>query len=215
MSIDDVWPLFGLRLETPRLVLRVVRDDDLAGLADAALAGIHGERLPFLRAWSEEEPATLRRSLAQFVWRRRAELRPESWSVPFVVLADGHPIGVQDLEAEDFAVLRTVATSSWLTRSAQGQGFGTEMRAAVLQFAFDHLGATHADSGAFAWNTPSLEVSRKLGYRPNGVAFASPRGERMLEQRLRVAADEFVRPAWDLGVQAPPLALEALLGARE
>ncbi|MCS5715663.1 GNAT family N-acetyltransferase [Herbiconiux sp. CPCC 205716] len=215
MSIDDVWPLFALRLETPRLVLRVVRDDDLPGLADAAIAGIHGERMPFMRPWSEEDPATLRRSLAQFQWRRRAELRPESWGLNFVVLQDGRPIGVQDLEADDFATLRTVSTGSWLTRSAQGQGLGTEMRQAVLTFAFDHLGADFADSGAFDWNEPSLAVSRKLGYRPNGLAFASPRpGERVTEQRLRLAAADFARPPWPVAVTASPAALTALLGER-
>ena len=39
-----------------------------------------------------------------------------------------------------FAVHRTVDTGSWLGQAFQGRGFGKEMRAAVLGFAFDGLG---------------------------------------------------------------------------
>jgi RimJ/RimL family protein N-acetyltransferase len=212
MSVETVWPLFALQLETPRLSLRVVRDDDLSGLADAAIAGIHdADRMPFLHPWTEEEPEALRRSLAQFQWRRRAAVRPESWALSFVALQDGHPVGVQDLEADDFATRRTVSTGSWLTRDAQGRGLGTEMRQAVLLFAFEHLGAAFAESSAFVWNAPSLAVSAKLGYRPNGVARVSPRpGEVVEEQRLLLEAHDFVRPPWELGVEGAEPARAAL-----
>ncbi|MBY8854139.1 GNAT family N-acetyltransferase, partial [Saccharothrix sp. MB29] len=64
-----------------------------------------------------------------------------------------------------FPVLREVDTGSWLGLEHQGKGCGTEMRAAVLLFAFDHLGALAARSSAFDDNLPSHGVSRKLGYR--------------------------------------------------
>jgi RimJ/RimL family protein N-acetyltransferase len=38
------------------------------------------------------------------------------------------------------------------------------MRAAILSFAFDTLGAREALSGGFADNATSLNVSRSLGY---------------------------------------------------
>ena len=214
MGIERVWPLFGVRLETPRLVLRVLRDDDLAGVTEAAVAGIHGERMPFLHPWSEAEPAELRRSFAAFQWGRRAAVRPESWALSFVVLQDGRPIGVQDLEADGFAARRTVSTGSWLTRSAQGQGLGSEMRAAVLMFAFDELGASVAESAAFDWNAPSLAVSARLGYRPNGSARVSPRpGEVVEERRLRLDAADLVRPAWPLAVTDADAARAALIAS--
>ncbi|WP_175417108.1 hypothetical protein [Arthrobacter sp. 24S4-2] len=37
----DVWPMFGLKISSPRLELRLVRDEDLPGVINAALAGIH------------------------------------------------------------------------------------------------------------------------------------------------------------------------------
>ena len=54
---------------------------------------------------------------------------------------DGRPVGIQDVIAANFPVLRGVDTYSWLGIDHQGQGFGREMRAAVLHLAFDGLGA--------------------------------------------------------------------------
>ncbi|MGN8025141.1 GNAT family N-acetyltransferase [Microbacterium sp. 22242] len=108
-----------------------------------------------------------------------------------------------------------VATGSWLTRSAHGRGIGTEMRAALLLFAFDVLGAEWAESGAASWNEASLAVSRKLGYEPNGVTRVAPRpGEAVDEQRLRLVRARFVRPDWTIAVRGAGLALAQLgLGA--
>ncbi|MBG6223554.1 RimJ/RimL family protein N-acetyltransferase [Arthrobacter sp. CAN_A2] len=95
-----------------------------------------------------------------------------------------------------------VASGSWLTRSVHGQGFGTEMRAAVLQFAFDHLGATSAVSEAAAWNGASLGVSTRLGYALNGTSLVEARrGEVDVQQNLLLARADFVRPDWVADVQ--------------
>ncbi|MFT0139022.1 hypothetical protein ACEK07_23205 [Alcanivoracaceae bacterium MT1] len=54
MSLDEVWPLFGLEIRTPRLTLRPVRDEDLPGLARAALDGVHDPaRMPFGAPWTD------------------------------------------------------------------------------------------------------------------------------------------------------------------
>ena len=70
-----------------------------------------------------------------------AAFSPESWELGLVAFHDGRPIGVQAVLAKAFAADRTVATGSWLGRAFQGQGLGTEMRAAVLTLAFAGLGA--------------------------------------------------------------------------
>jgi RimJ/RimL family protein N-acetyltransferase len=64
------------------------------------------------------------------------------------------------------------------------------MRAAVLQLAFDGLGAARATSGAIQGNPQSLGVSRKLGYVETGSHLVSPRGEPVehLDLELRAAA---------------------------
>jgi len=53
-GLAGVWPLFGLSIATPRLTLTPVRDDQLPGLADAILAGIHDPSvMPFSIPWTD------------------------------------------------------------------------------------------------------------------------------------------------------------------
>lgn len=212
MDLEDVWPLFGLELETPRLMLRPVRDADLPGLAQAALNGVHDpSRTPFRVPWTDAPAEDLPRNLAAYQWSLRNRVAPHDWTIAFAVHVDGRVVGSQDLSAYDFANRSTVNTGSWLTTAAQGRGFGTEMRAALLLFAFDVLGAAWAESSASAWNKPSLTVSRKLGYRLNGVTRVSPRpGEPVDEHRVRLARDEFNRPSWPLTVRGAERALAQL-----
>ena len=101
-----------------------------------------------------------------------------SGRLAFVAFRDGRPIGVQALRTKDFARTREVDTGSWLGRAHQGQGLGTEMRAGVLTFAFELLGATRAVSGAIDGNPQSLAVSRRLGYEVTGTSTVAPRGAR-------------------------------------
>ncbi|MEU8272221.1 GNAT family N-acetyltransferase [Sphaerisporangium sp. NPDC049002] len=98
------------------------------------------------------------------------------------------------MSATDFAVTREVHTGSWLGRSCQGHGLGTEMRAAVLHLAFTGLGALSAISAAFEHNGASLAVSRKLGYQPDGLSVHNVRGRRAIAQRLRLNKDTFTSP---------------------
>ena len=213
MGLEHAWPLFGLRLRTPRLELRIVRDTDLDGLVSAVDAGVHPpEQMPFAQPWTDAAPDERRRGYVRHVWERRA-VTPERWLLAFAVVLDGEPIGVQDLSATDFAVRGTVDTGSWLTRARHGRGIGTEMRAAVLLLAFDHLGAEVAESAATSWNAASLGVSRRLGYRENGRSFSTGRpGERVEELQVRLLRDEFVRPAWQLQVDGLEAARRELLG---
>lgn len=217
MDLAELWPLFGLELRTPRLVLRPVRDGDLPGLASAALAGIHDpDRMPFGFPWTDAAPADLPRVLAMHQWSVR-QVSPQSWTIQFAVILDGTVIGAQDLAAQDFAHRGTVTSGSWLTRSAQGQGVGTEMRAALLLFAFDVLGAEWAESSAAAWNSASLGLSYKLGYEPNGVTRVAPRSELPVdEQRVRLSRRAFNRPAWGITTtgEQPVLAQLGLSGPR-
>lgn len=75
------------------------------------------------------------------------------------------------------------------------------MRAAVLSFAFDYLGAAVAESSAATWNHQSLGVSRALGYKDNGVRSIIVRdGVARDEQQLRLESRDFVRPDWSLTV---------------
>ncbi|SMH39076.1 Protein N-acetyltransferase, RimJ/RimL family [Rathayibacter oskolensis] len=210
---SSVWPLFSLVLRTPRLELHPVRDDDLPALAAAASAGIHEPgRSPFPSPWAEAPPERLPADLARYHWSLRAATTADSWRIAFAILEDGAVIGCQDLVADRFAATRTVSSGSWLTRGAQGRGLGREMRAAVLVFAFDHLGAEVAESSALEWNTASIGVSTALGYRPNGTQrTVGADGAAVEETRFRLSAADFRRPDWSLeveGVEAARAALE-------
>lgn len=208
MSVEtggtDPWPLRNLVLRTPRLELRPDDDDGARELAELALGGIHPpERMPFNVAWSDATDAELPRNVLQHLWHRRAQLRPDEWTLSLLVRLDGRVVGLQDLGASRFATTLEVSSGSWLGMVHQGQGIGTEMRAAILLFAFDHLGAEQARSGAFTDNAASLAVSRKLGYLDDGTETTTPRERRAVEQRLLLPRERFAayRPGFTLEVE--------------
>ncbi|MFJ1752769.1 GNAT family N-acetyltransferase [Kitasatospora sp. NPDC088134] len=183
----DHWPLLGLRLTTPRLELRLPDDSELATLADLAAAGVHQpDRMPFLVPWTDLPPAERARSVVQHHWLRRGNWSPGDWALNLAVFEDGRVVGLQTVAAREFAVCREVTTASWLGVRYQGQGIGTEMRAAVLKLAFAGLGAREATSGAFEDNDSSFAVSRKHGYEPDGVARHAVRGRLVTNRRLRL-----------------------------
>jgi len=197
----DPWPLRHLLLRTPRLELRPDDDAGLLELVDLAHGGIHDPSwTPFLHPWTDAPPDELGPNTVRFFWSQRASLTPERWSMNFLVRVAGRVVGMQGFTAEHFATTREVGSGSWLGRAYQGRGYGVEMRAAVLLLAFDHLGARAARSGAFADNPASLRVSEKLGYAPDGTATQLRRGEPVVEQRVLLTRESFVRPEWELEV---------------
>jgi RimJ/RimL family protein N-acetyltransferase len=189
----DHFPLLGLRLTTPRLELRLPSSDELAELADLAAEGIHDPGAsPFLVRWTDAPPAEAARSAVQYQWRQLGAWTPEDWSLNLVVLRSGVVFGQQSLAAQNLRIKRQVETGSWLGRRYQGQGIGTEMRAAVLHLAFAGLDADEALSGALEHNHASLALSRKLGYEPNGHRRHALDGRLVVERLLCLT-----RAAWE------------------
>ncbi|MEV4952327.1 GNAT family N-acetyltransferase [Paenarthrobacter nitroguajacolicus] len=201
-SLAEIWPPFGLTLTTPRLTIRPVLDEDIPSAVAAARSGVHEPgKSPFSMPWTELPDDELAPNMAQWYWRCRANFTKDSWTLLLGVWHDDELLGVQDVGAKSFTTLKTVSTGSWLKQSAQGQGFGKEMRAAVVSFAFDHLGAEVAESEAAVWNQQSLGVSTSLGYELNGT-FRDGWGEKVEEvQRVRLTPTTFTRPHWTLKVQ--------------
>jgi RimJ/RimL family protein N-acetyltransferase len=68
------------------------------------------------------------------------------------------------------------------------------MRAAVLVYAFERLGARVAQTGWIVGNEQSCAVSRKLGYRVVGSHEVAPRGVLVEHVDAELRADEFVSP---------------------
>jgi RimJ/RimL family protein N-acetyltransferase len=171
MASTPHWPLLALSVRTPRIELRPPDESTVLALIDLASQGIHdADSMPFLRPWTRLPSPQRERESFQFYARCWAEWTVDRWQLPFAVWVDGEPVGVQAILGEDFPRRRTFSSGSWLGRDHQGQGIGKEMRAAMLHFGFDGLGARRAVTGAFHDNTRSLGVTAALGYEPNGDA---------------------------------------------
>jgi len=185
--VSSCWPLADLWLQTPELELRWPSLSDLDALAELAATGVHDPEVqPFMVAWTDASPEERARSTLQYHWSCWGSWTPSAWMLELAVIRDGVVVGSQGVGGRDFAVLREVHTGSWLGRGYQGQGIGTQMRAAVLALAFDGLGAQWAVSAAFEDNAASLGVSRKLGYRDDGIDWHQVRGRAVLTRRLRL-----------------------------
>ena len=210
-TISELYPPCGLVLRTPDLVLRVPESDEVARrLACAAASGVHdADFMPFAHAWTDAEPVVVAQRALANVWRTRVRSEPpRSWELAFAVRMNedpDNPIGVMNLVAADYPESRTVATSSWLAKTHQGRGYGTQMRAAVLALAFGGMGARRATTSAFTHNAPSLGVTRKLGYVQTGTMLKDNRGE-MLETRQF----ELTRAAWAAQTERVPVSWEGL-----
>lgn len=195
--MTDVSALYGLRLHTPRLELRLGSRAELKTLAEVAKAGIHApDEMPFAVPWTDAsaDPGFV----TDFVSHHEQTLAawtPEDWRLNLVAFHDGAPVGSQALRATSFSVDRTVDTGSWLGSASQGRGLGTEMRAAVLELAFGRLGARAAQSGWLEGGAAqSAGVSARLGYREVGTHLERPRGESVVHHDLLLARSDWTCP---------------------
>ncbi|WP_205874862.1 acetyl-/succinyl-CoA transferase [Mycobacterium camsae] len=188
------WPLFDLRITTPRLQLRLPTEDLIDQLIDAALDGVHEpDRMPFAVPWTRVAREQLPFNTLSFLWRELARFHPHDWHLPLAVVIDGEAVGVQGLIAKEFPVARRVESGSWLGLRYQGQGYGTEMRAAVVHFAFAALGAEVATSASFVDNPASIAVSRRIGYRDDGVERVAREGVMAEQLRFRLTRGDWER----------------------
>lgn len=182
-------PFTRLRVRTPRLELRLGTRAEHRALFDLAAAGIHDpDVMPFAFAWTDDLDQG---AFVEHYERSTQESQPDAWKLNLVVFHRGRPIGVQAIGAERFGETRRVSTGSWLGRTWQGRGLGTEMRAAALELAFHGLNAQVAASGYIAGNPQSQAVSRKLGYEVVGSHVVTPRGEPLEHTDLVLRREDF------------------------
>jgi RimJ/RimL family protein N-acetyltransferase len=188
-----VWPFFDLRIRCGEVLLRGATDADLAVLESVLPDDL--EMNP-----ANEQIATLahevdrRRQLVGEMWKHRGTWSPDSWCLDLAVEVDGRVVGVQALEGEQFPLLKTVDSFSWLASDVRGRGLANLMRTAVLAFAFEHLGAEVAVSSARTDNAPSLAVSYRMGYVDNGLSRTNTPSGPFELQHVRLT-----REAWQEG----------------
>ncbi len=196
----DLTPLNGLLLRTPQLELRPPTPESVEALYEVAATGIHPpEEMPFGVAWTD---TLTRESFVEFHQSLLTTWTPARWNCHFISFVGGRPVGTQEIQATDFSARREVHTGSWIGAAHQGLGYGTEQRAAVLEFGFRGLGAGAASTGALIDNIASQRVSTKLGYRTIGEGTLSPRGEPVRHLDYRLERDDWHCPI--------PVAIEGL-----
>lgn len=172
------WPLLDLKISAGQISLRLPLEHELFALAEQCDARIYERTgvMPFATDWATEADPE---RIVQFHWSKRGSWSPDDWCLLLGCFRNGEIIGVQEVSGHDFARLRLVRSGSFLLPHAQGQGFGFEMRRAMLTFAFDGLGALEASSAAHVENRASHAVSMKCGYAahpPTGALFGDRRG---------------------------------------
>lgn len=214
-----MWPPFGLTIRAsdtthPGVELRVMRDEDIAAIAGVAPEDIYGADIPdYAFPWLFNPRMNTPAAAAQFRWTNRAQLRPEKWSLDFIVrdAHSGEILGTIDARAEDFARTREIATGSWVFHRFQGQGVGTLIRHAVVAFGLDYLGAQAMSTSWVAQNEASARVSQKLGYQvvSEGEEKAGPQNSSQRHVTARVAAYNYKRPD-DLCVEVSGLSQQLL-----
>ncbi|MDJ0768079.1 MAG: GNAT family protein [Ilumatobacter sp.] len=187
------WPLFDVEVRTPRLTLRYVDDDLGVELTQLALGGIHDpDVMPFAMPWTDVPDDELGPNSFRHWWSCRAGTSVERWSINLAVIENDTVVGASGLGAEQFPTTRWFETGSWLGIEHQGRGLGTELRLATLHLGFLGFDALTAGTGAYADNAPSLAVTAKLGYEPNGVEPHERRGERADIHRFRMSRNHFL-----------------------
>ena len=95
LTLEEIFPPYGLRITCRNVELRVLRDEDFPKLVELVQNGISvsGLPMPFPRAWHEEPyapgtpdgfPAT---SLSWW-WTQRSTFAPDRWNLALTVRCD-------------------------------------------------------------------------------------------------------------------------------
>lgn len=148
-----------LPLETDRLLLRDVREDDYGDIHDYAT---DLEVVRYMN-WGPNTPEVTRTVLADWLRDQRR------WPRPVVNMAAHHKADGRMIGAIRFAVLDPDTGLGdfgySFNRAYWNQGFGTEAAGAVVDNAFARLGLRRMIATCDARNTGSWRVMEKLGMR--------------------------------------------------
>ena len=120
--MENFWPPFAVTIracdDTGRGVdLRVMRDEDIAQVAQVCAEDIYGDDIPeHAFPWLFDEKTNTPAAMAQHRWEHRAKLCPQKWTLDFIArqVETQELVGVVDLSAENFAAAREIETASWV-----------------------------------------------------------------------------------------------------
>lgn len=203
--MESIWPPFAVTIrasdDTGRGVdLRVMRDEDIACVAQVGAADIYGANIPeHAFPWLFDKKMNTPAAMAQHRWEHRAKLCTQKWTLDFIArdVETQEMVGVVDLVAENFAAAREVETASWVLHRFQSQGYGTLIRQAVAEFSFSHLDAHSLRTSWIETNLASARVSEKMGYRISTEKKEEPAGPENINRPVviaRLSATDYHRP---------------------
>ncbi|MGV9273005.1 GNAT family N-acetyltransferase [Streptomyces griseosporeus] len=151
-----------ITLETPRLILRRWREEDVA-----PMAAVHAdpEVMRWIRDGSVRDEQQTRDGIR--AWEREWETRGFGLFA-VEIRSTGELAGFTGLSVPAYLpeVLPAVEIGWRLGRSHWGQGLATEAAAAVVRFGFEERGLERIVSIAQVGNDASERIMAKLGMRP-------------------------------------------------
>ncbi|MFF9162275.1 GNAT family N-acetyltransferase [Streptomyces longwoodensis] len=151
-----------VRLETPRLILRRWREDDVG-----PMAAVNGD--PEVMRWIRDGGVLDERQTRARIRAWEHEWESRGFGLFAVeVRATGELAGFTGLSVPEYLpeVLPAVEVGWRLGRPHWGRGLATEAAAAAVRFGFEECGLQRIVSIAQAGNDASRRVMAKLGMRP-------------------------------------------------
>jgi RimJ/RimL family protein N-acetyltransferase len=148
-------------IHSPRLVLRLVRDEDLPPLLEMNADDIVTRYLPY-ESWRGMEDAQ--------AWMSRAQARlaaGEAWQFVIVLRESGRVIGSCLLFHFDFPNGRA-EIGYLLGRAHWGAGYMQEAAAALVDYAFDAVGLRRLEAEIDPRNEASAKLLERVGFTKEG-----------------------------------------------
>ena len=152
----------GVEIETPRLLLRAWKQEDLADFYEYARVDGVGQMAGWMPHKSMDESKAI---LEKFIEHKK--------TFAIVSKADGKTIGSvgvelyhMEEELSEFFDYKGREIGFVLSKAYWGQGLMTEAVKAVVAYCFDQLNYDFLLCGRFNSNTRSMRVQQKVGFVP-------------------------------------------------
>ena len=147
----------NIRIETPRLILRPWRENDLSDFNEYASVDGVGQMAGWLPHNSMEESKMI---LDMFMADKNTlalELKENGKVIGY--------IGLEDIDFSDARGMQGREVGYALSKTYWGKGLMPEAVKAVIDYCFEKLHYDWLTCGHFVWNTQSCRVVEKCGFR--------------------------------------------------
>ncbi len=160
----------GVRLETPRLILRPPEAED-----QESWIRLRAESRTFLEPWEPlwaHDHLTKRAYRNRVVWAQR--LIDEGKGAPLFLhrKEDGALVGAITLDNIRRGPSQAATVGYWVGEVHAKQGFMTEALGAVKEFAFEGLDLSRIEAACLPENAASRALLERVGFKYEGVAQA-------------------------------------------